>query len=127
MLELHHSKKMTEEFWNSLPMRADLPCSPDQYLSKEGPYEVLPGSRRGYHRFYFRGIAVLRYGGTDYAGYCKDLSRLGIGLYSPIQLYPGDTLLMEVPGKDPLKLEVMRCVRIRERCYECGSRFTSST
>ena len=96
-------------------------------MSRSGPYEVMPDSRRSYHRFFLRGIAVLRYGGIEYAGYSKDLSRMGIGFYSPIQLYPGDLLSIEVPGKEVLNLEVTRCVRIRERCYECGSHFASSS
>ena len=125
MLELGDSKELTTEFWNSLPIRADLPCSPDKYLDKSGPLGVLRESRRGYHRFYLRTIALLRCDGNEYAAYCKDLSRMGIGFFSPVQLFPGDVISLEIPGNKPLRLEVARCIRIRERCYECGSQFAT--
>ena len=120
MLELGSARDLTWPRWQELSNRVELPCSLDTYLGQRGPLMVHPDSRRRYHRFHFRVAAILSYEGIDYAGFTKDISRMGMGIYSPIQLFPCDVVSLYLPDREPIQVEVTRCLRIQSRCYECG-------
>lgn len=109
--------------WQSLPVRARLPEMPTEYLDKEGPMPVMPDSRRGYHRQYMRTPAVLFYREQFYAAYVADLSRSGVGLYSPVQLFPVSDILLWVVDGSRLQLRTKNCVRLDECCYRSGAEF----
>lgn len=125
MLDSCATENAITSLWESLSCRASLPCDAEGYFCKKGPQQTFPDCKRGYHRFYSRGIVIIQHEETEYAGYCKDISRLGIGFYSPQQLFPGDLLTLLVPGQRPLTAELARCVRISELCYVCGAHFES--
>ena len=82
---------------------------------------VQADSQRRYNRTYLRGIGILHCEEQDLAVYLKDLSRMGVGFYSPVQLFPGDWVELQLTGKKLLKLQITRCLRIRDRCFDCGS------
>ena len=123
MLEIGHTRAVTEASWSRLPSRVQLPVSQEEFFALRGPLPVHPESRRRFHRFYLRGLAILRYQGHEYAGYAKDISRMGLGFYSPIQLFPCDEVTILMPEREPILAEVTRCLRIGNACYECGTVF----
>ena len=123
MLEVGHTRTVTEESWNRLPSRVQLPVDPEEFFAPRGPLPVHPESRRRFHRFYLRGLTILTYQGHEYAGYTRDISRMGLGFYSPIQLFPCDTVVVLMPEKEPIQAEVTRCLRIGDACYEIGTVF----
>ena len=92
MLEVGHTRTVTEESWNRLPSRVQLPVDPEEFFAPRGPLPVHPESRR-------------------------------LGFYSPIQLFPCDTVVVLMPEKEPIQAEVTRCLRIGDACYEIGTVF----
>ncbi len=125
MLDLRNSRELIEYHWQSLDVRAELPCSKKEYWDRSGPMCVQTHSQRRYHRYYLREMGIVHRQGQDLAIYAKDVSRMGIGFYSPIQLFPCDWVQLQLPGKKPLSLQVTRCLRIRDRCFECGTVYGS--
>lgn len=123
MLGIRDSREIIEETWDALLCKAALPCSVDEYWSENGPLQIRSDSRRRYHRQFFRakGIVISDYG--ELAVYMKDLSRMGIGFYSPVQLFPCDKIELRLAGREPLPLHVSRCRRLGENCFDCGSVF----
>ena len=57
--------------------------------------------------------------------YTKDVSRQGIGFLSPKQLLPKERIYMRLPGASEVLLEVTRCLRIDDGCFDSGARFVS--
>ena len=127
MLDLRNSRELIEYHWNSLDLRSELPCSEKEYWNRSGPVSVQANSQRRYNRTYLREIGILHSKEGDLAVYAKDLSRMGIGFYSPVQLFPCDRVELQIPGKILLNLKIVRCLRIRDRCFDCGTVFGFST
>ncbi|MCO6043512.1 PilZ domain-containing protein [Aeoliella sp. ICT_H6.2] len=115
--------QLTVPAWEALPDRARLPEVPAAYLDKEGPMPVMPESRRNYHRLYLRTPAVLLYHDQFYAAYLSDLSRSGVGLFSPVQLLPVSDIQIWMADGQSLKLRTKNCVRLESCCYRCGAEF----
>lgn len=126
MLDLGNSRELVEQQWQSLDLRAELPCSKREYWDHSGPMRVQTESQRRYHRYYLREIGVVTHKELDLAVYAKDVSRMGVGFFSPIQLFPCDRVELHLPGKKSLTLQITRCMRIRERCFECGTVYCST-
>ncbi len=90
MLDLRNSRALIEYLWNSLDLRPELPCSEKEYWNQSGLMRVHANTQRRYNRTYLRGIGILHWKERDLAVFVKDLSRMGIGFYSPVQLFPCD-------------------------------------
>ena len=127
MLDLRNTRELIEYHWNSLGPRPELPCSEKEYWNQSGPMRVHADTQRRYNRTYLRGIGILHGKERNLAIFVKDLSRMGIGFYSPVQLFPCDWVELQLSGKKLLNLQITRCLRIRDRCFECGSVFGFST
>jgi hypothetical protein len=125
MLDLRNSRELIDYHWQSLDLRAELPCHKDEYWDRSGPMCVQTHSQRRYHRYYLREMGIVHRHAQDLAVYAKDVSRMGVGFYSPIQLFPCDRVKLQLPGKKTLSLQVTRCLRIRDRCFECGTVYGS--
>lgn len=123
MLDGCDQLQLTVPAWESLLLRARLPQESDEYLDKEGPMPVMPDSRRRFHRKYLRTPAVLLYQDQFYAAYLSDVSRSGVGLYSPVQVLPVSDVQLWVTDGRILKLRTKNCVRLDECCYRCGAEF----
>jgi hypothetical protein len=80
-------------------------------------------SRRSFHRFYFRGKGVLQWRGETLGIYTTDLSRKGMGLLAPLQLFPMERVNLRMSDGRECQLEIVRCRRVGNGCYECGARF----
>ena len=72
-----------------------------------------------------RGKAVLKRDEARLGVYTKDLSRQGLCFLSPVQLFPLERVTIEMPNEAEYHLELTRCRRIAESCYECGTKFVS--
>lgn len=127
MLELCPPTTLSQQEWSEVPLRAELPPGDEDYFHRKGPLPVPPETRRRYQRHYLTSVAVIQEGSNKLAGYARDISRLGIGFYSPRQLFPGDVVQLFLPGKPAIWLEITRCRRRGTRCYECGSVFRTDT
>ena len=127
MLGICDSRTISEDVWEMLSSKALLPCSREAFFAYTGATPIQERSERRYHRFHLRSRAILYCGGCYHAIYTKDLSRMGVGFYSPVQLFPQDPITLWLPQKQPLELHVSRCRRVGKSCYECGSLFRVGT
>ena len=87
-----------------------------------GPAPLCAKNQRHFHRYFMRGKAILKRGTTTFGTYTKDVSRQGVGFLSPVQLMPKERVNLRLPVAE-LGLEITRCRRIDEGCFECGGRF----
>jgi hypothetical protein len=122
MLDIAHDKQLIEELWESAPTKVRLTDSLRQFMEQHGAMPIYQDNRRAYHRYFMRGKAVVLRGDTTLAAYTKDVSRQGIGFLSPVQLLPKERVRLRVPNAQ-LSLEIARCRRVDQGCFECGARF----
>ena len=122
MLDIAHDKQLIDQLWESAATKVQLSDSLRQSMEQQGAMPVYHDNRRAYHRYFMRGKAVVLRGDATLAAYTKDVSRQGIGFLSPVQLLPKERVRLRVP-KAQLSLEIARCRRVDQGCFECGARF----
>ena len=120
MLDESDSGNVIDEAWMELGCRVNLGEDAVEFFRYSGPLPTQFSDRRRHRRVHFRNRAILEYGGSRFAVYTKDLSRSGIAFLHAEQLYPGDQLRLILARGPVVPLVVRRCLRVRERCYECG-------
>jgi hypothetical protein len=123
MLAVSPEQNLIAEMWDDADMTVQLPESLAHFADKHGPMPLHHENKRGYHRHYMRGKAILKRGTTTLATYTKDISRQGIGLLSPVQLLPLERIELVLVNGSKLYLEVTRCRRVDKNCFDCGARF----
>lgn len=123
MLDQCDARNVIAAFWEAADKITLLHLPEDQFLAQTGPTPCADASRRSYHRFYFRGKGLLRRGAETLAVYTNDLSRKGLGLFAPVQLFPKERVTLRLSDGRECQLEIVRCRRVGQNCYECGARF----
>jgi hypothetical protein len=126
MLDLIDATTLTEASWQQLPSRAELPCTWQEYMAGAGTVQTSPEDTRKYCRIALRGIAIVFVDEQAYAAYAKDVSKVGMGFYSPVNLLPRTFVRVWVPGRSLLRLRISRCRRLGERSFECGGLFEAA-
>jgi hypothetical protein len=126
MLDLIDATTLTEASWQELASRAELPCSWQEYMAGAGAVQTTPDDGRKYCRIALRGIAIIFVDEQAHAAYAKDVSKVGMGFFSPVNLLPRTCIRLWVPGRSLLRLRVSRCRRLGERCFECGGLFEAA-
>ncbi len=122
MLDLSHATEVND-LWDTIESKASLPTTPEEFFGKSG-LKALE-EHRAFVRHYLRCQGILRRkrDRETHAIYMKDCSRVGMGLISPVQLFPRERIQILMNPQRNYKLEVIRCRRLRENCYECGTIF----
>ena len=123
MLGVGDATTVNQSAWEKLPVRTQLPWSWRRFVTDVGLGRAWPETRRQYERAPLRVQVVLRIGGVEYAGYAKDISRLGVGFFSPINLLPKQAVEMQLLNGKTMTLRIARCRRLGPQCFECGSLF----
>jgi len=126
MLGLCDATELDQRRWQELPLRTQLPWSWRKYVTEIGLERTWSESRRRYARAPLRAPLILVVAGEAYAAYGKDISRLGVGLYSPTPLLPKQSVSAELLGGKKLSLRVTRCKRVGPQCFECGTLFETA-
>jgi hypothetical protein len=127
MLDLSHETALSEQVWQTLESRTELPESLQYFLQKQGGSAVTADCHRRYARTPLRRIAIAVIGDKRHACFAKDLSRMGIGFYAPVNLLPKQNLQLWLPSGKTVVLRVTRCRRIDAACYEIGTVFASDS
>jgi hypothetical protein len=123
MLEVDYGKKLMEDLWEATQTKVKLSGEhAEQFFDVRGAMPVFHDNRRAYHRYFMRGKAVLKRGKSLLGTYTKDVSRQGIGFLSPVQLLPKEKVQLRLPTTE-LSLQVARCQRLDQHCFECGAKF----
>ena len=123
MLELNHEQGVSDVSWDTVELSARIPEKMTDFFERKGPTPVRVPDRRAYRRFYLRGKAILRSDDKFLGVYTVDASRKGIRFFSPIQLLPKLPVWLQLPGVQEFEVEIVRCCRLEERCYDCGAIF----
>lgn len=127
MLDLSDDQGVIELAWEQVEEKTELPEELSDFFNLRGPVPPRPGCRRAYLRFYLRGQAVLERQGKLLGVYTTDASRQGIGFLSPMQLLPKERCRIQLPKTKEFHIEIVRCRRIADACYECGGMFVLGT
>lgn len=113
--------------WRAASQRASFPPNENEQSFFEavglGPRRF--DSRRRHYRFLFRRRALLMLAaGDEPLGILTvDVSRAGLAIIAPRQLFPGDVAVVVLAGPDRLALCVDRCRRLGPQCYAAASKF----
>jgi hypothetical protein len=127
MLDLNHEQNLITVAWDKVGQKARLPDDMKDFFDHFGAMPARPGCRRAYHRFYLRGKAIVRRQDTYLAVYTVDASRQGLCFLSPVQLMPKERCRIRLPNTKEFQIEIVRCRRLGESCYECGAIFVLGT
>lgn len=123
MLCTDHDPVTFDEVWTQIPLRAAVPSK--DYLEVTGPAPAHPNERRRFVRFRCRGRAILQKDAQFMAAYTADISRSGMGILSPIQLFPNERVQVSTV-RQKLSCVVVWCLRLGKDCYQCGCRFVGA-
>ena len=110
-----------------MEQKTRLPDEMKDFFDYYGPMPARPGCRRAYHRFYLRGKAIVRRQDAHLAVFTADASRQGLRFLSPVQLLPKERCRIRMPNTKEFQIEIVRCRRLGECCYECGAMFVLGT
>lgn len=127
MLDLSDDQGVMQLAWDKVDQKTALPDDLKGFFDHHGALDSRPGCRRAYHRFYLRGQAILQRGETYLGVYTADASRQGICFLSPVQILPKERCRIRLPKTKDFQIEVVRCRRVAENCYECGAMFVLGT
>jgi len=122
MLGVSDASKLTK-LWADTTLQTVLPVSPVEFFALTGPMLTRRDCERAYERQYLRRKAVVKQDGESLGVYLQDCSRMGIGLLSPIQFFPCERIQVCMDNRRIYELEIRRCQRLGNRCYECGTIF----
>src|SRR5947207_7232030 len=127
MLDLSYDKSMMKLAWEKGELKPRLPDDMKDFFDEHGAMPARPGCRRAYHRFYLRGKGILQRQDSYLGVFTADASRQGIRFLSPVQLLPKERCRIRLPNTKDFQIEIVRCQRIGECCYECGAMFVLGT
>ena len=110
-----------------MELKPRLPDEMNDFFDQHGSMRARPGCRRAYVRFYLRSKAILQRGETHLGVYTADASRQGLRFLSPIQLLPKERCRIQLPNTKEFQIEIVRCRRLEDTCYDCGAIFVIGT
>lgn len=123
MLHIDNDSESVIAACDLIPSRIKLPDEWSDFFSRSGPLNTKFDDERRYRRSFVRGKAIIRHNDELHTVYTKDISRMGLGLIHSEQLLPCEQIQIWLPSRLSYWLRVVRCVRIKELCYECGTTF----
>jgi hypothetical protein len=127
MLELSDDQGVIAVAWDKVELKARLPEEMSDFFEQHGTLAARPGCRRAYLRFYVRSKAILQRQDVYMGVYTADASRQGLCFLSPVQLLPKERCRIKLPKTKDFQIEIVRCRRIADECYECGAVFMLGT
>jgi hypothetical protein len=127
MLDISDDQSIVELEWDKLKQKPCLPEDLLDFFEHHGAVPSRPDCRRAYHRFYLRGKGILQRQGIYMGVYTADASRQGLRFLSPVQLLPKERCRIRLPKTKEFQIEIVRCRRICDGCYECGAMFVLGT
>jgi len=123
MLDLSNEQSLSSISWDAVELKPRLPEQMKDFFDQIGTMPNHPSCRRAYQRFYLRGKAIIRRDNTFLGVFTADASRQGLRFLAPVQLLPKERLRIRLPNTKEFQIEIVRCCRIDECCYECGAKF----
>jgi hypothetical protein len=123
MLDLGDDQGLMALAWEKVELKPNLPDEMADFFDQHGTVTARPGCRRAYLRFYLRSKAILQRQQSYLGVYTADASRQGVCFLSPVQLLPKERCRIRLPKTKDFQIEIVRCRRLGDACYECGAMF----
>ena len=123
MLGLDQESDSIADAWENVAFAPQLPAAMKDFLDEFRAMSSRHGCRRAYNRFCLRGKAIMCRMSNVYGVYTVDASRQGIRFLSPVQLELKEHCRIQLPKTKEFQIEIMRCNRINDQCYDCGAQF----
>src|SRR5215213_6482922 len=127
MLDISNDEGLMQVAWEKVELKANLPNEMKDFYDQHGTVPAWQGCRRAYVRFYLRGKGILQRNDTYLGVLTADASRQGLKFYSPVQLMPKERCRIRLPKTKEFQIEIVRCRRVDESCFECGAMFVLGT
>jgi hypothetical protein len=127
MLDNSDDQGVMQIAWETVELKVRLPDDMKDFFDQHGAVPTQPGCRRAYHRFFLRGKGILQRNDTYLGVVTADASRQGMRFLSPVQLLPKERCRIRLPKTKEFQIEIVRCRRLGEDCYECGAMFVLGT
>ena len=127
MLDLSNDQGVMKAAWEKVELKTCLPDEMKDFFDQHGAVPAHPGCRRAYHRFFLRGKGILQRNDTYLGVITADASRQGLRFFAPVQLLPKERCRIRLPKTKEFQIEIVRCRRVSELCYECGAMFVLGT
>jgi len=127
MLDISNGEGVMQTTWDKVELKANLPDEMKGFYDQHGAVPARPGCGRAYLRFFLRGKGILQRKDTHLGVLTADASRQGLKFLSPVQLLPKERCRIRLPKTKEFQIEIVRCRRIEEGCYECGAMFVLGT
>jgi hypothetical protein len=127
MLDISNEDGLMEIAWEKAELKANLPDGMIDFYEHHGTVPAQSGCRRAYLRFFLRGKGILQRNGICLGVLTADASRQGLKFLAPVQLFPKERCRIRLPKTKEFQIEIVRCRRIEEGCYECGAMFVLGT
>jgi hypothetical protein len=108
-----------------LTCEVEIPADWSDYFDQRGVLKASLTERRRTVRYYLRQKAILEWRGQRSIVYTKDISRVGLSLLHSEQLFPQETCRVWLTEETPMTLGVARCLRVGQKCFECGLAFVT--
>lgn len=114
------------------PSLVDLPAEWKPHVDPPSKASLMSDEGRRFTRFPYRTRAIidlkssfpaLPRAAARHGIYTKDISREGLGFYHAEQLYPREKFQVWLPRGGVRTVQVTRCSKLKDRCYEVGVRF----
>jgi hypothetical protein len=123
MLGLSDEQNVIAITWDKVEKKTHLPEELRDFFDRVGPMPPQHNCRRAYQRFYIRGKAILHHKDAPLGVYTVDASRQGLCFLSPVQIFPKERCRIRLPNTKEFQIQIVRCRRVDEGCYECGAMF----
>ena len=123
MLNLSQDQNLTAVSWETLDLKPRLPEQLRDFFEQIGTMPARSGCRRAYQRFYLRGKAIAQRDCEVFGVFTADASRQGLRFLSPIELQPKERIRIRLPNTKIFQIEIVRCQRMDDLCFECGAMF----
>jgi hypothetical protein len=127
MLDIDNDEGVMQVAWEKVELKANLPEKLTDFYDQFGAVPARPGCRRAYLRFFLRGKGILQRKDTFLGVITSDASRQGLKFLSPVQLLPKERCRIRLPKTKEFQIEIVRCRRVEQGCYECGAMFVLGT
>lgn len=116
----------------STPSLVDLPAEWKPHVDPPSKASLMSDEARRFTRFPYRTSAIVDLSGSlpslprtpgHHGIFTKDISREGLGFYHAEQLFPRERFQVWLPRGGVRTVQVARCTKVKDRCYEVGVRF----
>ncbi|TWT65407.1 hypothetical protein Pla123a_48750 [Posidoniimonas polymericola] len=123
MLDAGNEQGVIDKLWSVAATHAMVPAQDRRSWQNNAATPTRFDSRRTFGRYTYGRRAILLLDGRTLGVYLNDVSREGVGFFSPVQLFPGHAYTLVMPGPTKVQVDIRRCRRVGEESYRCGGRF----